>query len=352
MKRILLPRREDGVEYYRANLHCHTDISDGHKTPAEIKELYRSHGYSIVAYTDHNVLLSHDDLNDEGFLALHGYEININDPFNFNYPIVKKCHLNLIALDPDNMTQICHHRTKYSNGNSKLYRDQIKFDESLPDYVRVYSPDGVNDVIAAGRRAGFFVTYNHPTWSLESYPDYSKYNGMNAMEMVNYGCEVMGYEDDNGRVYDDLLNCGKHIFCIATDDNHNARPDDDPLSDSLGGYTMIAAPALEYRAVTSALESGLFYSVRGTSTQCGPTIDYMEYEDGVLTVKAEGAWRIQLVTAARCKGKMHAARDGETLGEVKFKLNPDETWFRVVVTDHRGGKAYTNAYFKAELDAE
>lgn len=352
MKKILLPEAGSGMNYYRANLHCHTTISDGHKTPEEVKQLYASHGYSVVAFTDHNVLLSHEDLNDENFLTLNGFEINVNDPFNFNYPRTKKCHLNLIALEPDNLDQVCYHRTKYSTGNSKLYRDRVKFDPELADYVRIYSGDGINDIIARGREAGFYVTYNHPTWSLESYPDYSNYHGMNAMEIVNYGCVIMGYEDDNGRVYDDLLNQGKHIACLATDDNHNAHADDSPLCDSLGGYTMIAAPALEYRQITSALEAGRFYSVHGTSTHKGPEILSLVYEDGKLTIKTGDAKRIQLVTSARCKGKMKAARDGEALNEATFTINPDEVWFRVVVTDSVGGKAYTNAYFKKELDAE
>ena len=39
--------------------------------------------------------------------------------------------------------------------------------------------------IKKARKAGFFVTYNHPEWSLEHYPEYSKYKGMNAMEIRN-----------------------------------------------------------------------------------------------------------------------------------------------------------------------
>ena len=53
MKKYLLP--ESG-NFYKANLHCHTTLSDGRLTPEEIKELYKSQGYSIVAYTDHNIL--------------------------------------------------------------------------------------------------------------------------------------------------------------------------------------------------------------------------------------------------------------------------------------------------------
>ena len=31
--------------FYKANLHCHTNISDGHNTPEEVKALYKSLGF-------------------------------------------------------------------------------------------------------------------------------------------------------------------------------------------------------------------------------------------------------------------------------------------------------------------
>ena len=102
-------------------------------------------------------------------------------------------------------------------------------------------------MIKRGRDGGFFVTYNHPTWSLESYPEYSGYKGMNAMEITNYASQVEGYDVDNGHAYDDILRGGERIFCVSTDDNHNHNPDNDPRSDSFGGYVMINAPKLGYR---------------------------------------------------------------------------------------------------------
>ncbi|MBQ7302828.1 MAG: PHP domain-containing protein, partial [Clostridia bacterium] len=67
MKVYLLP--ESG-RFYKANLHCHSDLSDGALPPAEIKRRYMEHGYSIVAFTDHDVLLPHTDLASEDFLPL------------------------------------------------------------------------------------------------------------------------------------------------------------------------------------------------------------------------------------------------------------------------------------------
>ncbi|MBQ6088714.1 MAG: GrdX family protein, partial [Firmicutes bacterium] len=48
------------------------EISDGSFTPEQIKEAYLARGYSVVAFTDHNILLSHQELTDRRFLALNG----------------------------------------------------------------------------------------------------------------------------------------------------------------------------------------------------------------------------------------------------------------------------------------
>ena len=29
---------------YKANLHCHTTVSDGHYSPEDVKEYYKEHG--------------------------------------------------------------------------------------------------------------------------------------------------------------------------------------------------------------------------------------------------------------------------------------------------------------------
>lgn len=60
MKKYLLPEKGD---FYKANLHCHTNISDGKYTPEEIKEIYKSRGYHVVAYTNHNSYNYHKELN-------------------------------------------------------------------------------------------------------------------------------------------------------------------------------------------------------------------------------------------------------------------------------------------------
>ena len=83
---------------YKANLHCHSTISDGKKTPKELKEMYKSHGYSILAITDHEVPRNHSSLNDDDFLTITGYEAYIRPDPNGRYNVYdKEIHINLFA---------------------------------------------------------------------------------------------------------------------------------------------------------------------------------------------------------------------------------------------------------------
>ncbi len=62
MRQYLLPEKGN---FYKANMHMHTTVSDGCWTPEQAKEEYKKRGYSIMAYTDHEVMIPHDELNDE-----------------------------------------------------------------------------------------------------------------------------------------------------------------------------------------------------------------------------------------------------------------------------------------------
>jgi len=335
MRKYLLP--ENG-NFYKANLHCHTTCSDGRLSPEQIKKEYSEHGYSVVAYTDHDVLLPHNELTDCSFLALNGYEMEINGSNG------KTCHICLVALEPDNLKQVCWHRSRYLFGHAPEHITEVSFYEDEPDYVREYTHECISDMMRRGRDHGFFVTYNHPAWSLEDYRDYSGYDGMHAMEICNFGCISEGYPDYNPRVYDDMLRAGKRIFCIATDDNHNVYPKDSPRYDSFGGFTVIKAEKLDYRMITSALEKGHFYASQG------PEINELYYEDGKLYIKTSPAARIDFSFGTRRALPLIASK-GESICEASCQIPPDSIYVRVTVTDARGKPANTNAYFTDTLES-
>lgn len=340
MKKHLLP---EGGSWYKANLHCHSTFSDGNLTPEELKEAYVNEGYAIIAYTDHNIMLNHSHLNDENFLALVGYELDVNEPADGKPTgTFKVCHFCAIAINPENARQVCHHRSKYCYGNVKKNRHLIKIDDDVPDYERVYSAEGVNDMMKRARDAGFYVTYNHPVWSLEGSEQYMNYEHMHAMEICNYGCIAVGYHDYAPQIYDDMLRGGKKIFCVATDDNHNRCAPNTRGWDSFGGFTVIKAEKLEYQTIMQALLDGHFYASQG------PAIHDLWYEDGKIHITCSDADRILLTTGRRRAGCVFS-ENGAPLNEASFDIQPEDIYVRLTVIDENGYPANTNAYFLDDL---
>lgn len=335
MRKYLLPKEG---QFYKANLHCHSTVSDGRWTPEEIKERYMEKGYSVVAYTDHGLMVHHSELTDEHFVALTGVEYGVNN-LNLSRPGLaykarKNCDICMIALEPDNFFQPCWDKDREV---PEQYRDRALAAPDRTDYKMQYTPDVINAMIEEGRKQGFFVTYNHPTWSSEVYTDYMRYEGMHAMEICNYGSVCCGHDEHNSKIYQDMLRGGKRLFCVATDDNHN-KPE---RPDSFGGFTMIKAEKLEYRTITDAMVKGNFYASEG------PEIEQLYYEDGKVFIKTSPA---QAIFAA--KGTKNAeVRWGKEapIREAVFEIDPGDVYFYLTVVGETGDKAYTNAYFLDEL---
>lgn len=333
MKKYLIS--EEG-KFYKANLHCHTTVSDGRMDPEEVKQHYMAHGYSIVAYTDHSIMLPHHDLTDDKFLALTGYETELVAKDTEPISRRRHCHICFIALKKDNET-MPYYSPKAIWGRGKELQHLVKFNMDHVFDVWRHDPQIINEIIRLGRQQGFFVTYNHPAWSVERYPQYSQYTGMSAMEILNFGAWNGGSGDYNPRVYEDLLEKGERIFCIAADDNHGTK-------DACGGWTMIKAPSLEYEAVTDALERGDFYASRG------PEIQALWIEDGIVHIQTSPARRVVCSYAQRRAAVRNAGE--EPLTHAEFPVIPSDGWFRLTVIDEQGACADTNAYFTDTLFEE
>lgn len=313
--KILLP--ESGL--YKANLHCHTTLSDGKHTPQEIKELYKSESYSIIAYTDHRRYAWHKELDDGDFLALAALEADLTESGG-DWPRLRTYHLNLFDTNPH-------------EGREGL--------DLLPhcDYRDIA---GINEYIARMNQLGFLVCYNHPYWSLQDVTDYGGLRGLFAMEVYNHGCEREGMYGFHQQSYDEMLRGGQRLFALATDDNHNAFPRDSAEYDSFGGFVYIAAESLTYEHVISALRRGDFY------WSTGPKLLGVRIEDGVLHIKCSPVERIFVVQEGRNYYRRQV-NPGETITEAQFPLSGKEGWFRVEVRDARGMAAGSNAYFMDEL---
>lgn len=337
MRQYLLP--ETG-RFYKANLHCHSILSDGAMTPEEIKSAYLKKGYSVVAYTDHEILFPQNHLTDEHFVALNGVEHSFDEKDRFDRS-GRKCHLCCIALEPDNHLTPCPDESKFPRfqgnlDNLHLYRPQ----PGTENFPRIYTPKAINNLMHEAKKYGFFITYNHPDWSLEEQDIYTQYEGMDAMEICNYGCIALGYDEYNPKAYDALLRRGRKIFCLANDDNHN-KPGRN--WDSFGGWTMIKAEHLEYRSITKALKAGHFYASQG------PEIQALWLEDGQIHITCSPASKIMFTTAQRHR-QVTIAPDNSSVTSAAFALDHNDGYVRVTVVGLDGKPANTNAYFLDSLN--
>lgn len=336
MRQYLLP--ENG-NFYKANLHCHSTCSDGKYTPEELKKLYMEHGYSIIAYTDHHVMYNHSYLTDSNFLALTGYEVDISDS-RTPWSERKVFHANFISLTPENTLPVFFGCTLgYVEKNAELFPKETAYMKSLEVVRHRYTPEYISETMTKYRNAGYFVTYNHPQWSMEEYPEYSKFDGMHALEIFNYSSYYEGFNDYVPQVYDEMLRAGKRIYCVSTDDNHNAR------DDSFGGFTVIKADRLDYPTVAKALVDGNFYA------SMGPEISSLWFEDGEIHIECSEA-RFIAASTGRRNAKSVWANEGERLTSASFKVSPEDKFIRITVTDSFGKVANTNAYFTDDLFAE
>ena len=190
-----------------------------------------------------------------------------------------------------------------------------------------------------GREAGFFVTYNHPVWSLEDRRDYSGYEGMHAMEVCNWGCVVDGYDDYVPQVYDDLLRQGKKIYCVGTDDNHNA------IEDSFGAFTVIKAEKLDYKTITDAMLAGNFYA------SMAPEIHELSIEDGTLHIETSPCEKIMIQSACRRTRVIYADSPNAALtkADIDLKRFAQAGYVRVIVFDNRGRRAWSQPIY---IDAQ
>lgn len=328
MKKHLLPQKGN---FYKANMHCHSNWSDGTYSPAELKKLYKEQGYSVLAITDHEGLFYHSELDDENFLTIPSCEYEFNEKHGEDFDNWIVCHLCVYKKDKSDIYQIGvdhdYFHPKFTWMSTPEMKKLIKSKGEI--LIKDHTPEAINTAIKRLREDGFVVTYNHPHWSRENYPIYSKYTGMNNLEIFNTGCYIAGHDDNNGDIYDDLLLLGEKPFCVAADDNHSG-------SDMFGGFIMLAAESLTYENIMSAFENGEFYSSRG------PLLSEIFFEDGKFTIKSS----TPLKTVRFHTGRRHVgAVNGEELYEASFMVQDDDKYVRAEAIDKDGKIAYTQAYF-------
>ncbi|MBE6630407.1 MAG: hypothetical protein E7624_06105 [Ruminococcaceae bacterium] len=326
MRVDLLPR--DG-QFYRANMHTHSTLSDGEYTPEELKAHYKGEGYSVLALTEHGKYYDlRAELDDEDFITLPAYEANLNRDYDHTpFPALQKgpslaphqaetVHLNMFAIDPDKTT--C--------------------EPDISDIKEKHSIENINEMIRRGKEAGFIVSYNHPHWSLNTASTYNNLEGLDAIEVINGACNRSSALDFAPHVMREMAWNGKRLVAVGGDDTHRPKH-------LFQGWTMFKAPELSHKAIIEALQKGNCYA------SSGPEIKELYVEDGVVHIKTSEAQGIYLATAGRRKASNLVAYDSdERVTEAEFLLDENDVFFHIIVKDMYGRPAATRIYYLDEAD--
>ncbi len=342
MKRYIISPE---INWYRANMHCHTTISDGYYSPEKIKDEYKKMGYSIVAYTDHEIIRDQSHLTDDEFLAITASEFSIDDckpcfdipngEWMEGWRSKKVIHLGVYSKDPHNVFHPATNESSFDWWKSQG-KDIGKIEAD--GYVRSYTPESINETIRRLNEKGFLVSLNHPNWSLNDMNDYLNIEGLWSLEILNYATERISGAEYCPYIYDHMIRNGKNknLFCNMGDDNHNRGGS---LDHSFGGSTIIGAKELKYDQIMSALENGEFYCASGKNP---PKINALYVEDNIIKIDCSPATDIFLTGMGR--NFRFANTDGKEITHAEFKLDFQDIMFRVTVRDKFGNNAHTHYY--------
>jgi histidinol phosphatase-like PHP family hydrolase len=299
--------RQGEGRFFRGNLHCHSDRSDGQRKPNEVVAAYREAGYDFIVLSDHFEaeydwrLTDTRHLRDDGFTTILGAEL--------------------------------------SSGN---WEDRNTYWVSAAGLPLDFEPPPQEDHAEAIRRArdvGAFLVLLHPGLNnlpLSAIVDPPAVEALHAVEIYNHNMASGACPDQAHGAYmlDGLLERGHRMLVNAGDDAHF----DHPL-DRFGGWVEVHSRFLDPNALLNSLKAGTYYSTQG------PSLKEIHRKGGTLHVETSMAYAIVLSGAGDrwLSSTSRMGEDGGGITEADFDLSPFQgSYCRVTVVDHAGLRAWSN----------
>jgi hypothetical protein len=291
--------------FWRGNLHTHSTLSDGALSVDDVVNRYKAVGYDFMMLSDH---FTH----------------------HFNYPIADTRHLR-----GNDFTTIL---------GAELHAPVTTAGEwwhivaaGLPlDFEPVKKGETGPQIAKRAADLGAFVGIAHPAWSQLTIEDGRALSFAHAVEIYNHGCAVECDRGDGFYLLDQMLNEGhRHLTAFATDDAHFKN------ADHFGGWVHVKAQSLDPDVLLEALKTGQYYSSQG------PQIHDISLEGHELTITCSPVDTIAVVCGiSRTAVQMGRSITGAMLNLKKLEdgwmMEKTSPWFRVVVIDNAGKRAWSN----------
>jgi hypothetical protein len=300
--------------FWRGNLHTHSTLSDGARTPEQVIEAYKNAGYDFVQLSEHFV---------------ERYRWPVADTRRWrsnNFTTLLGAELHAPATG---VGELWH-----------ILAAGLPFDFAPPELK-----ESGHALAARARAQGAFVAIAHPAWSQLTIEDGRALASAHAVETYNHGCAVENDRGEGWYLMDQLLNEGRRLTAVASDDAHFRHGD----LDAFGGFVEVKAQSLEPEALLEGLKAGCFYSSQG------PRIHDLSFSASECAVECSPAQAITLVTGT----SRALARVGRQITGAIFDLTglaqnmraqgAPAAWARVTIIDAAGRRAWTNPIWMDDL---
>lgn len=295
--------------FYRGNLHTHSNLSDGCLDPAEVCRRYKAEGYDFIALTDH-------------FIGQYGYPITDTVPFrDASFTTLLGAELHSGAMENGELWHIL------AVGLPADFTPP-----NAPSFFPVDDQESGADLAQRARDAGAYVAIAHPEWSGLTQADARSITAAHAVEVYNHGCAT-GCDRPNGfYTLDRLLEEGRRLDLIATDDAHFTEPD------HFGGWVMVKAAENTPEALLAALKAGHHYASQG------PELRGIDWGDDAVTVECSAAAAVIVQGAGSAAVAVHGP--SMTRARVPMDRFAKSPWLRVTVVDAAGRRAWSNPVWR------
>jgi len=291
--------------FYRGNLHTHSTLSDGVLDPAEVCRRYKDEGYDFISLTDH-------------LIGQYGYPIADTIPFR-----------------DDSFTTILgaelHSGAQENGALWHIVAVGLPADFTPPDAPN-FLPNDTQEIgpelAARAVAAGAYVAIAHPQWSGLTLNDARSIEAAHAVEVYNHGCAMGCDRADGFHILEMLLEEGRRLNLIATDDAHFSEPD------HFGGWVMVKANANDPDLLLQALKDGHFYSSEG------PDLHDIRVTDTHIEVDSSAV--VSMVVQAH--GNLAKSVHGQsmTTSALPRHIFAASPYIRISVIDRAGKRAWSN----------
>lgn len=313
--------------WYKGNIHCHTTYSDGCLTAEQVIKLYKKNGYDFLAISDHDIFSDYrTDYNSSDFIVLPAIEASA-----------------ILYEDKTEINRLRLHHMLGILGTEEMQKNASRGVWSHLEKVPPQKFWGDWDGNQAGQKLqkmlddhGCIVVYNHPVWSRVKENEFTNIQGLNALEIYNYGNSLYGSSYD-AVYWDVILQKGIHINGVASDDNHNKLQ----MSDSFGGYIVVKAQSLDHDAITRSIIAGNYYSSQG------PSFYEWGIRNGLAYVECSPVKQVRFIAGnfINSGGIVNASSNQNLVTHAEFQLRGNEKYLRVECTDICGKIAWTNPVY-------